>query len=233
MSAPPTSTLRFPSIDGLRAFEAAARLGSFERAADELCVTASAVSKRVMTVEELSGGALFTRNAKALRLTTSGREYLDQVREALALLAAMPQHQRGNQRALKLRVTTPPTFARQILVPLLPSFTQAHSRIELELALSVPYLDRSTADSDLEVRHGDPARLQGQVLMHERVRPLASPALLQRLSKGRAIRLPQDLLRAPLLRTPKRLGNPMGFREVWLPPGATVNRRFRSGMCRD
>jgi LysR family transcriptional regulator, glycine cleavage system transcriptional activator len=195
----PAADLRFPSIDGLRAFEAAARLGSFERAAEELCVTASAIGKRVGAVEELIGSLLFTRGAKSLRLTASGREYLEQVRSALQLLAAMPQHRRGQQRALKLRVTTPPTFARQVLVPLLPGFVQAHPHIELELVLSVPYLDRSSADSDLEVRHGDPATLGGLVLMREQVTPVAAPALLQRLPP---LLTPADLVHAPLLRTP-------------------------------
>ncbi|MFM7505188.1 MAG: LysR family transcriptional regulator, partial [Rubrivivax sp.] len=55
---------RLPSVDGLRAFEAAARLGSFERAADELHVTASAVSKRVAVLEELVGAPLFVRGAR-------------------------------------------------------------------------------------------------------------------------------------------------------------------------
>ena len=56
--------IRFPSIDGLRAFEASARLGSFERAGDELALGASAIAKRVATVEELLGTALFSRQAK-------------------------------------------------------------------------------------------------------------------------------------------------------------------------
>lgn len=200
--AQPPAGLRFPSIEGLRAFEAAARLGSFERAADELCVTASAVSKRVLAVEDLIGTPLFTRGPKSLTLTAGGREYLEQVKAALALLAAMPQHQRANQRALKLRITTPPTFARQVLVPLLPRFTRAHPSIELELVLSVPYLDRSHADSDIEVRHGDPATLGGQVLMNEPVTPLAAPTLLQRLGLAAPLARAGDLLRLPLLRTP-------------------------------
>src|SRR4051794_11361807 len=93
MPTPPE--LRLPSIDGLRAFEASARLGSFERAAEELHVTASAIGKRVATVEELLGTALFTRASKALALTPTGKEYLAQVSGALALLAAMPLHQRA------------------------------------------------------------------------------------------------------------------------------------------
>jgi len=109
------AAIRLPSIDGLRAVEATARLGSFERAADELNVTASAVGKRVATVEELLGAALFKRGAKALTLTATGKEYLAQVSAALGLLAAMPLHQRAVQRTQRLRVTThPPSRARSL-----------------------------------------------------------------------------------------------------------------------
>jgi LysR family glycine cleavage system transcriptional activator len=192
------SDLRLPSIDGLRAFDAAARLGTFERAAAELHVTASAVAKRVGTVEELLGTALFTRTGKALALTAAGREYLEQVRAALGLLTAMPQHQRSRQRVQKLRVSTPPTFARQILVPQLQGFTSAHPQVELEIVLSIPYLDHAGAEADVEVRHGDPQALGGTVLMDDVVLPMAAPALLQSLQ----LKTPADLARAPLLRTP-------------------------------
>ena len=81
------SDVRFPSIEGLRAFEAVARLGSCERAADELAVTASAISKRVATLEDLLGTPLFSRSLRALSLTAAGREYLEQVRKDAGLPA--------------------------------------------------------------------------------------------------------------------------------------------------
>lgn len=197
MPTPPP--LRLPSIDGLRAFESAARLGSFERAADELSITASAVGKRVATVEELLGMPLFTRSAKALALTASGKEYLAQVAAALGLLTAMPLHRRATQRTQRLRVTTPPTFARQILVPRLESFTAAHPEVELEVLLSIPYLAGGESDADVEVRNGDCQAAGGTALMREQVRPVAAPALLARLG---SLRRPTDLREAPLLRTP-------------------------------
>lgn len=192
-----STDLRFPSIEALRAFEAAARLGSFERAADELAITASAVSKRVAALEDLLGSPVFQRGARALQLTAAGREYLGQVGQVLALLAGMPQHRRAQQRLSKLRVSTPPTFARQILVPHLPGFTEAHPEVELEVVLSIPYLDSPGAEADVEVRNG--AGLPGTLLLRDRILPMASPALLQRLPP---LRSPADLAHAPLLRTP-------------------------------
>ena len=188
---------RLPSLDGLRAFEAAARLGSFERAADELHITASAVSKRVAVLEELVGAALFVRGARALQPTEAGRDYLGQVGHVLALLSAMPQHRRDRPRQERLRVCLPPTFARQILVPRLDSFTAAQPHIELELVLSLPQLDMAATDADVEVRFGDAGL--GQPLLHDRVLPLATPAL--RAAHG-GLRDPAALAGVPLLRSP-------------------------------
>ncbi|NRF70836.1 LysR family transcriptional regulator [Aquincola sp. S2] len=193
--------LRFPSIDGLRAFEAVARLGSFERAADELAVTASAVGKRLATLEDLLGTPLLQRTGKALALSAAGKEYLEQVRSALALLSAMPLHQRAAQRIERLRVTTPPTFARQILVPRLEAFTHAQPQIELELLLSIPYLDQAPPDSDVLVRTAsrEAGVEHGTLLLDDRVLPVAAPGLLAKLPP---LREPADLRHAPLLRTP-------------------------------
>lgn len=191
--------MRLPSIDGLRAFDTAARLGTFERAGDALGITASAVSKRVSTLEELLGTPLFTRTARSLTLTAAGKEYLAQVGQALALLAAVPLHQRAAQQRQRLRVSAPPTFAREVLVPHLESFTREHPEVELEVVLSIPYLDVSASEADLDIRHGDPGAAGGTTLMHDVLMPLAAPTLLSRLPP---LRTPADLARAPLLRTP-------------------------------
>lgn len=191
--------IRLPSIDGLRAFEAVAQLGSFERAAEVLHITASAVSKRVSTLEELLGLELLARQGRQVALTPAGREYLPQASQALALLAAMPQHRRRAQRRTRLRVCTPPTFARQVLVPALESFTRAEPDVDLEVVLSIPHLAGPGEPADVEVRNGDAAALGGEILLHDRVLPLAAPALLARLP---AMREPADLAHAPLLRTP-------------------------------
>jgi len=196
MAAP---RIRYPSIDALRAFEAAARLGSFERAADELNVSASAVGKRIAALEELLGTPLLTRGARPLALSATGKEYLAQVGAALGLLAAVPLHRRSAQQVERLRVSTPPTFARQILVPHLEDFTVAHPQVELEVVLSIPFLDAPGSDADVLVRHGDAGAHEGRVLMHDVVLPLAAPALLQRLPP---MDEPRDLAGAPLLRTP-------------------------------
>ena len=211
--------LRLPSLDGLRAVDAAARLGSFERAAEGLAITASAVAKRVAAVEGLLGTPLFLRNGRTLQPTPACLDYLPPVRAALALLAQMPQHQRPHARARRLRISAPPTFARLVLVPALEDFSRAHPGIDIEVVLSIPFLDNpahSAPQADVAVRHGDAAALGGTVLMHDVVLPVAAPALLQRLGWAGAATQPADLARAPLLRTPVEPWAPW-FRAAGLP----------------
>ena len=191
--------LRFPSIDGLRAFESTARLGSFERAAEELALSASAVAKRVATVETLLGTALFTRSARGLRLNPTGEDYLLQVRSALQLLSAMPLHRRQAQRRERLRLRAPPTFARQVLVPQLQGFAEAHAEVELELQLSLPHDSAAGSAADVEVHYAETAADAPQALLAEPIWPLAAPGWLARHAP---LRTAADLLRLPLLRTP-------------------------------
>jgi len=202
MSDAPSDSPRLPSIDGLLAFEAAARLGSLERAAETLHVSASAVGKRIATLEERLGQPLLTR--QPLRLTAAGKEYLGQVQAALSLLAAVPLHRREQRRVTRLSISSPPTFARQVLVPALPGFEAAHPDVELELLLSTPFLDQPAPPAEVEIFAGAvPAG--GEVLLDDVVTPMAAPSLLARLP---AIRAPKDLAQAPLLRTPLQLWAP-------------------------
>lgn len=186
-------------MDALRAFEAAARLGSFERAADELHITASAVSKRITGLEELLAVALFLRGAKALTLSAVGKEYLGAVRQALMQLAAVPLHRRPSQRRQRVRLSAPPTFARLILVPALPLLARTHPDLELEVVLSTPYLDGPAPTADLMVWHGQAIARPDVALMDDTLLPLASPALL---AERPPLEQPADVLSLPLLRTP-------------------------------
>jgi LysR family transcriptional regulator, glycine cleavage system transcriptional activator len=196
---PALHDVRLPSLDALRAFEASARLGSHERAAELLHVSASAVGKRVAALEDLLGTPLLSRRGKGLGLTAAGKEYLAQIGAALALLSEIPLHDRARQRRQRLRVSTPPTFARQILVPHLEQFTQAHPEVELELVLSIPYLDDAGTLADISVHFGSPQSAGATALMQDALLPVASPNLLTRTGP---LREPADLAALPLLRTP-------------------------------
>ncbi|MCF3992283.1 LysR substrate-binding domain-containing protein, partial [Pseudomonas aeruginosa] len=190
---------RFPSIEALQAFEAAARLGTFERAAELLSITGSAASKRVSGLEGMLGVSLLQRDGRSLALTSHGREYLEQIAPILAQLAAVPLHRRQVQRQQRLTLRTPPTFARQILIPRLASFAEACPEIELEILLSSPSDGQDLPLADVEVRGDSHGVAAGERLLEERVLPMAAPGLLLGLPRPWT---PAMLAGLPLLRSP-------------------------------
>ncbi len=109
-------TSRIPPIQCLLTFEALARLRSVTQAAEEQCVTPSAVSHRVKQLEQLLGVKLFGR--ADFSLTTEGSEYLAHVREGLAIVERFPgKDGSATPGKRKLRLAVTPTFARSILMP--------------------------------------------------------------------------------------------------------------------
>jgi DNA-binding transcriptional LysR family regulator len=193
--------VRLPSIAHIRAFETAVRLGSFERASEQLSITPSAVSKRVATLETLLGVKLLNRIGRGVELTTAGKEYLEQVGVALSMLARSSFHQRTSASQKRLRITLPPTFTRQILIPHLTEFTSAHPDIELELLLSIPFLDITAPGCDLEIHFGEgiPEALDGELAVDEPVFPVCTPMYLAQIG---GMQRPADLAKATLLRSP-------------------------------
>ncbi len=199
--AAPASTAgarRIPPIQCLLTFEALARLRSVTQAADELCVTPSAVSHRVRQLEQILGTRLFGR--ADFSLTTEGSEYLAHVREGLASLGRFPgAHTATGKR--KLRVAVTPTFARSILMPRLRHFTEAYPEIDITLQVSIPLLDVVAEDADLTVRFGTGryADVEHLCLMKDEVTPLASPAWIR---ENGPFDHPADLAGVALLRSP-------------------------------
>jgi DNA-binding transcriptional LysR family regulator len=172
------STARIPPIQCLLTFEALARLRSVTQAAEELCVTPSAVSHRVRQLEQAIGTKLFGR--ADFSLTTEGNAYLAHVREALAMLERFPTAQPApGKRKLRLAVT--PTFARSILMPRLRLFTEAYPEIDLTLQVSIPLLDVVAEDADLTVRFGTGryADVEHVCLARDEVTPMASPTYVR------------------------------------------------------
>jgi len=194
----PMSAARIPPIQCLLTFEALARLRSVTQAAEEQCVTPSAVSHRVRQLEQIIGTKLFGR--ADFSLTTEGSEYLAHVREGLAILQKFPSSAAApGKRKLRLAVT--PTFSRSILIPRLRQFTDAYPEIDLTLQVSIPLLDVVAEDADLIVRFG-PGRyadVEHICLMKDEVTPLASPAFVR---EHGPFETAQDLQGAPLLRSP-------------------------------
>jgi DNA-binding transcriptional LysR family regulator len=189
---------RIPPIQCLLTFEALARLRSVTQAAEELCVTPSAVSHRVKQLEQVIGTKLFGR--ADFSLTTEGSEYLAHVRDGLATLQKFPLSAVApGKRKLRLAVT--PTFARSILIPKLRQFTDAYPEIDLTLQVSIPLLDVVAEDADLIVRYG-PGRyadMEHVCLIKDEVTPMVSPSFAREHGPFESA---QDLQNLPLLRSP-------------------------------
>ena len=191
-------TNRIPPIQCLLTFEALARLRSVTQAADELCVTPSAVSHRVRQLEQELGTKLFGR--ADFSLTTEGSEYLSHVREGLTALAHFPSSTASSGRR-KLRIAVTPTFARSILMPRLKHFTDAYPEIDLTLQVSIPLLDVVAEDADLTIRYGTGryADVEHRCILKDEVTPLASPAYIREHGPFNQV---EDLVDERLLRSP-------------------------------
>ncbi len=190
---------RLPPLNGLKAFEAAARSESFTRAAEELNVTQGAVSHQVKALEATLGLRLFNRERQRLVLTEPGREYLDVVRDALDRIAVGTDRLVQRQSSGVLTVTTSPDFAAKWLVNRLGRFAESHPEIDLRVSATPHHIDFAREDVDLAVRHGDGkwAGLDAVRLCSEVLFPVCSPKLV---SGRNRIKTASDLLKFPLLR---------------------------------
>jgi LysR family glycine cleavage system transcriptional activator len=190
---------QLPSLNAVKAFEAAARSGSFTRAAEELFVTPGAVSQQVKALETELGLKLFNRERQRLVITEAGRAYLAVVRDALDQIALGTERLTRRQRSGVLTVSVSPDFAAKWLVNRLGRFAEAHPEIDLRVAASDHRVDFAREEVDLAVRHGDGRwpELEVQRLCAEQLFPVCSPKLLGGRNR---VMSAADLLKFPLLR---------------------------------
>ncbi|KRE96521.1 LysR family transcriptional regulator [Frateuria sp. Soil773] len=184
---------RLPPLAALRAFEAAARHQSFRLAADELAVTATAISHQIRQLEQRLGVALFERQARGVALTAEGRMLFPALREGFDLMAdALAPLLRPKRRRI-VTVSATPAFVARLLVPRLAGFQAAHPAFDLRLHASTRPVDFAAQQIDAAIRYGrGPYRgLRHEPLLHTRFAPVCSPAL--------KLRTPADLARHPLL----------------------------------
>src|ERR1700757_5041143 len=117
--------LRLPSLTSLRAFETAARLRSFKKAAEELAVTATAISHRIRVLEEYLERPLFLRKVRAVELTPDGQTLFAAVSSSFQTIAVAIEQVRKPRR-VSVTLSATPAFATKWLVPKLASFQAAH-----------------------------------------------------------------------------------------------------------
>lgn len=190
-----------PPIQCLLTFETLARVRHAGRAADELCVTPSAVSHRVRQLESLLGCKVFER--ADFRLTPEGEAYLANVRTGLTALQQTPAGV-SSGRSTRLRVAVTPTFSRQLLMPRLELFRNAYPEIELTLQVSIPLLDVTAEKADLEIRFGAGgyADVECRKILDEAVVPACSPSYLKECGPFDDCESEPFFTQARLLRSP-------------------------------
>jgi DNA-binding transcriptional LysR family regulator len=179
------------SLDLLRGFRVAARHLSFTRAARELFVTQSAISREIKTLEEQLGQPLFHRVNRALQLTHAGEELYRAADEALALIDAAADQLAGSGRALAVTTTT--AFASLWLVPRLPQFTRLHPGIDVRIAASNETVNLEREHLDIAIRWVPPGGdiPDGVRLVDYEIFPVCSPAVAR--DRVRPLRTPADL----------------------------------------
>lgn len=198
---------KIPSTQALACFEAAARHGSFTRAAQELSLTQGAVSRQVAALEAQLGVALFKRGQRGMVLTPAGQDYARQVARQLDALERdtldlMSRQGQGDA----LTLATVPTLATRWLIPRLPDWARRHPDLLLHLEVRTrPFLfTDSGIDAALIAGTAEQLRrwvgVRAERLLEETVVPVCSPAWLG----GRAPLSPAELAQAPLLQAATR-----------------------------
>jgi DNA-binding transcriptional LysR family regulator len=169
--------IRLPPLPSLRLFEAAGRHESFRRAADELGLTASAVSHGIDSLEKFFGVALFRRSARGVALTPSGRYLLPFVSEGLSMIALGAQRLPGRRGERAVVLSVAPTFAQRFLVERLPKFRKLHPGVRISVDTSHRQALFPMDGVDLSIRIGKGAwpGVKSELLFRERLVPLASP----------------------------------------------------------
>jgi LysR family glycine cleavage system transcriptional activator len=179
-------------LNALRAFEAAGRLSSISRAAEELRVSHSTISHHVKGLEQALGVALFERRDRAVILTETGAALLPVLSESFDAMSTALHTIRPPENSTELRVTVTPSFANRWLVPNLRQFRAQHGDVDVQINSSLSLMDFRRDDFDIGIRSGDGnwSDVNAELLMHITMTPLCSPALIDEVG---AIRGPQCL----------------------------------------
>ncbi len=190
---------RLPSLDLLKGFDAAARHLSFTRAAEDLFLTQSALSRQIQTLEEQLGVALFERRHRELRLTDAGQALQIATRAVLDELAQTFAKIRREQSGQPLTVSTNQPFAAMWLIPRLSRFRELHPKVDVFISADNRIVDLERERIDLAVRYCAEAMAPpgSRRLFGERLVPVCSPGLAAK--RERPLKRPEDLARHVLL----------------------------------
>ena len=174
------------SLRGLRIFCVAAKYRNYTLAAEELSVTASAVSHQVKTLEDELGLELLTRERRTLRLTEQGARLFRELEPAIANIDGIIAEVQSKTAASQLRVSVQPFFASECFVPVLEDFTARNPEIEIFVDTSDETAERHPVSADASIRlfRQKPTQLESDALFPLRLIAACSPDFLKRYRKG-------------------------------------------------
>lgn len=220
MKVPDTSLRREPPFNGLVAFEATARLGSMSAAADELDLTQSAVSQRVLKLEAHVGQRLFVRLGHGVRLTGAGELLMETATDTLQRLRAGLARIEPYRNKQSLLLACPPDFAHGWLLPRLEALRAAHSGLEVWLMgeHDITAIDRIDVDLVVSRKPLQGPDIDCQPLLPDRAIAVCGAGLAARLGNSP---FPKLLDKAPLL----LLEGAPEWGGVLPPPGPRATRR--------
>lgn len=186
-----------PPMAALHSFLAAARHGSFSKAADEIGLTQSAVSRQVATLEDWLQTPLFDRTGRRVQLSSDGRAYAEAIGPALAAIRVATARALAEPAETALRIATLPTFGMRWLAPRLGQLTRDMPDLVIEFAARSHEFDFDEEGFDAAVHYGLPTwpGAEHDLLFRERAIPVISPRLLEE----HHVSAPRDLLQFPLL----------------------------------
>jgi LysR family glycine cleavage system transcriptional activator len=175
-----TAMTRRPELKALEVFEAAARLGGFQKAARELGLTGSAISHQIRVLEDLVGEPLFTRTGGRPVLTAAGESLGRRASAAFREIEAGLHEVGAARRSTALRVSAPPHFAARFLVGRIERFAKQHPAIQVNLSVESRHVDFDREPVDLAVRFGSGtwAGLRAEMLFRPRVAAVCAPGVL-------------------------------------------------------
>ena len=184
---------RLPSLSALRAFEAAARLGHFGKAGDELHVTHSAISRQIRALEDEIGVSLFERRNRAVFLTDAGKRLLEVTRAAFRQITETVAELRAGLPD-PLVVSCEPTLTQRWLIPRLPAFQARHPEVIIHVLAAGGPVSLEQARIDCAIRRSDfqfPPDIHAETILKERVGPVCTPQLAARFPGDGVLHLPR------------------------------------------
>lgn len=205
--------MKLPPLHALMCFESAARHLSMKKAAEELCVTSSAVSQQIAKLEDMTRMRLFIRSPRSLELTDEARIYLRAIRPAFSQIAEATQRLMNEGKPNKITLSCTSGFAIQWLLPRLAGFEKENPGVEVQISTTNRRVDLLSEGIDFAVRHGTGhyPGLESECLLNDRLRPVCSPRLI---SQEQPLSSALDITRYTLLHDEHRMDWAVWFNAI-------------------